>query len=83
VFYISKGFLGAKIRAELDIRKNREKIEKKYEELEKIKIISDKELIRYFPDEIFVPKNVSKQSNNKNFNSILTRLSKKVKKKIL
>ena len=51
--------------------------------LEKIKIISDKELIRYFPDEIFVPKNVSKQSNNKNFNSILTRLSKKVKKKIL
>ena len=83
MFYISKGFLGAKIRAELDIRKNREKIEKKYEELEKIKIISDKELIRYFPDEIFVPKNVSKQSNNKNFNSILTRLSKKVKKKIL
>jgi len=83
MFYISKGFLGAKIRAELDIRKNREKIEKKYEELEKMKIISDKELIRYFPDEIFVPKNVSKQSNNKNFNSILTRLSKKVKKKIL
>ena len=83
MFYISKGFLGAKIRAELDIRKNREKIEKKYEELEKNKIISDKELIKYFPDEIFVPKNVSNQSNNKNFNSILTRLSKKVKKEIL
>ncbi len=83
LFYLSKGFLGAKIKAELDIRKNKDHIIKKYNELEKRKLIPDKELIKYFPDEIFVPKNVSKQSNNKNFNSILTRLSKKVKKKIL
>tara|TARA_Y100000590_G_scaffold46886_1_gene49649 strand:- start:9539 stop:10579 length:1041 start_codon:yes stop_codon:yes gene_type:complete len=83
LFYLSKGFLGAKIKAELDIRKNKDHIIKNYNELEKRKLIPDKELIKYFPDEIFVPKNVSKQSNNKNFNSILTRLSKKVKKKIL
>ena len=83
LFYLSKGFLGAKIKAELDIRKNKDHIIKKYNELEKRKLIPDKELIKYFPDEIFVPKNVSKQSNNKNFNSILTRLSKKVKKEIL
>ena len=83
LFYLSKGFLGAKIKAELDIRKNKDHIIKKYNELEKRKLIPDKQLIKYFPDEIFVPKNVSKQSNNKNFNSILTRLSKKVKKEIL
>jgi len=83
VFYISKGFLNAKIRAELDILKNKKIIENKYLELEKKKIISDKELIEKFPDEIFVPTNVSEQSLNKKFNSLLTRLSKKVKEKII
>jgi len=82
-FYFSKGFLGAKIKAELEIWKNRKIIEKKYYELEKKKIISDGELINNFPDEIFVPINVSQQSMNKTFNSILTKLSKKAKKKII
>ena len=82
-FYFSKGFLGAKIKAELEIWKNKKIIEKKYSELEKKKIISDKELINNLPDEIFVPKNVSQQSMNKTFNSILTKLSKKTKKKII
>ena len=81
-FYFSKGFLGAKIKAESEIRKNKRNIEEKYQELESKKIISDKELIKYFPDEIFVPTNVSQQSMNQTFNSILTRLSKKVKQKI-
>jgi len=83
IFYISKGFLNAKIRAELDILKNKKIIENKYLELEKKKIISDKELIKKFPDEIFVPTNVSEQSLNKKFNSLLTRLSKKIKEKII
>jgi len=82
-FYISKGFLGAKIKAELDIRKNREFIETKYQELEKKKIIPDEKLIQEFPDEIFVPTNVSDNFMNKSFNSILSKLSKKVKKKII
>ena len=82
-FYISKGFLGAKIKAELDIRKNREFIETKYQELEKKKIIPDEKLIQEFPDEIFVPTNVSGGFMNKSFNSILSQLSKKVKKKII
>ena len=82
-FYISKGFLGAKIKAELDIRKNREFIETKYQELEKKKIIPDEKLIQEFPDEIFVPTNVSDGFMNKSFNSILSKLSKKVKKKII
>ena len=81
-FYFSKGFPWAKIKAESDIRKNKEFIEKKYDELEKKKIVSDKELIKNFPDEVFVPTNVSQESINQTFNSILTRLSKKIKQKI-
>ena len=83
IFYISKGFLNAKIRAELDILKNKKIIENKYLELEKKKIIPDKELIKKFPDEIFVPTNVSEQSMNNKFNSLLTRLSKNIKKEII
>jgi len=82
-FYFSKGFLGAKIKAELEIRKNKESIEKKFYELEKKKIVPDEKLIKNFPDEIFVPTNVSQESMNQTFNSILARLSKKVKEKII
>ena len=81
-FYFSKGFLGAKIKAELEIRKNKEIIDNKYHELEGRKIIPDKKLIRNFPDEIFVPTNVSQESMNNSFNSVLTKLSKKIKEKI-
>ena len=81
-FYFSKGFLGAKIRAEIDIRKNKKIIDRKYHELEKKKIVPDKELIKNFPNEIFVPTNVSQESMNQTFNSILTKLSRTVKDKI-
>ena len=82
-FYISKGFLGAKIKAELDIRRNRKFIETKYQELEKKKTVPDEKLIKEFPDEIFVPINVSDNFMNGTFNSVLSKLSKKVKKKII
>ncbi len=82
-FYISKGFLGAKIKAELDIRRNRKFIETKYQELEKKKTVPDEKLIQEFPDEIFVPTNVSDNFMNGSFNSVLSKLSKKVKKKII
>jgi len=82
-FYISKGFLGAKIKAELDIRRNRKFIETKYQELEEKKTVPDEKIIQEFPDEIFVPTNVSDGFMNKSFNSILSKLSKKVKKKII
>ncbi len=83
IFYISKGFLVAKIKAELDIIKNKKHIQEKYRELENKKIISDDKLIKEFPDKIFVPINVAKGSINNSFNSILEKLSTKVKKKIL
>ena len=83
LFYLSKGFLGAKIKAELDIFRNRKTIKIRHDQLEKIKIVSDKDLIEKFPDEIFVPKNVSEPVFNQLFNNILSALSKKVKKKII
>ena len=43
----------------------------------------DKELIKKFPDEIFVPVDVTKGSVNRRFNSILARLIKRAKKSIL
>ncbi len=82
IFYISKGFVGAKIKAELDIKKNKKNIEKKYFELENNKIIQDDELIKKFPDKIFVPVNVAKGNINDFFNSILEKLSKRAKEKI-
>ena len=83
LFYLSKGFLGAKIKAELDIKRNRKHISQKYQEIESKKKIPDSELIRLFPDEIFVPKNVSGTLGSRAFNSILAKLSRKAKDKIL
>ena len=83
IFYISKGFLIAKIRAELDIKRNKDHILKKYNEIEQNKKIPDTEILKNFTDEIFLPKNVSRKITNKFFNLILSTLSKNVKKKIL
>jgi len=82
-FYLSKGFVGSKIKADLDILRNKNSIEKKYQELESKKIVPDEELVKKFPDEIFVPVDVTEGSVNRRFNSILSRLSKKAKKSIL
>jgi GT2 family glycosyltransferase len=83
IFYISKGFIRAKIKAEIEIKKNKKHIQKKYEELESKKLVSDKDLIGLFPDSIFVPKDVSGSIMSKSFNSILAKLSRKAKKSIL
>lgn len=80
IFYLKKGFLGAKIRAEIDIRKNKKHIDGKYTELESRKLVADKELVKQFPDEIFVPNNVSGEYGSKTFNIILSKMSKKVKR---
>ncbi len=82
LYYLSKGFLLAKIKADIDIIKNRKKIEKKYLELENKKIVSDVEILKRFPDEIFVPEIVSVSKINQWFNSIISRLSKNAKKSI-
>jgi hypothetical protein len=83
IFYLTKGFLGSKIRAELDIIKNRKAIKIKYEELESKKIVSDKELIAKFSDSLHVPSNVTGKNTNSVFNSVIQRLSKSAKKSLV
>jgi len=83
MFYLTKGFLGSKIRAELDIIKNRKKIQKRYEELEAKKIISDNELIIKFPDSLYVPSSVTGKNTNSFFNSLIERLSKSAKRSLV
>jgi hypothetical protein len=83
MFYLTKGFLWSKIRAELDIIKNRKAIKTKYEELESKKIVSDKELITKFSDSLHVPSNVTGKNTNSIFNSVIRRLSKSAKKSLV
>ena len=82
IFYISKGFIGAKIKAELDIRRNKNLIQKKYEELEKNKIILDNEIVDLFSDKIFVPQAVASSRINNLFNNLISYLSEKARKRI-
>lgn len=79
IFYLFKGFGKMKFKAYADILKNRKQIKEKYKELEKKKIISDIELIKKLPDEMFIPEQLSTNISSKLFNKILSGLSKLVK----
>ena len=83
IFYISKGFVGSKIKAELDITRNKEQISKKYSELEKKKTIPDIKLVETLSDTIFVPESVTGSMINRIFNSIISILSRSAKRSIL
>ena len=80
--YLVKGFFGVKIKAELNILKNKEKIEKRYLEIEKMKLVTDLEVINKFSDEIWIPKDISNKIGSKLFNRILKRLSNRARKKL-
>jgi GT2 family glycosyltransferase len=83
LFYLSKGYVSAKIQAESDLRKNYEFIKKKQIEIENQKTISDLELIKEFPDRIEVPKDVSEGFHSKIFLNMIEYLSKKAKNKLI
>lgn len=80
--YLLKGMINAKISADLDLFRNRKIILKKYEELEKRKIISDQLLIQKFSNTIFIPDDISKEISGKLFNKILGYLSNRVKNRL-
>ena len=82
IVYISKGFLSAKIKAELDLIKNKELITKKQKEIENEKVISDIELINTFPNRIEIPKFVSDNFLTQLFVNSIEKLSKKAKNKL-
>ncbi len=81
-FYLSKGMIIAKIKADLDIWKNRHIIEEKIKELEKNRTISDTEIIKIFSDKIYLPHRVTSGNTNKLLNFVLERLSRRIRKKI-
>lgn len=82
LYYLSKGFFIAKLRADLDILKNKKTIEERYAQLENKKTVFDKEILNSFSDEIFVPEIVVGSKVNQWFNSIISRLSQNAKNNI-
>ena len=75
-FYLSKGIVKMKILADLEILKNFSTINKKYSEIQKIKVVTDKEIIYSLKNEIRVPKWVVNDKVNDFFNHFLNSLSK-------
>ena len=65
-----------KIKTSLNILKNLTKISKKYDEIQSKRIMSDKEILNIFQDEIQVPRWVASEENSESFNNFLSKLSK-------
>ena len=75
-FYLSKGLIKMKILADIEILKNFKIINKKYSQNQKIKDVSDKEIISYFKNEVDVPQWVINNKINYLFNGFLRGISK-------
>ena len=75
-FYLSKGLIKMKILADLEILKNLKIINKKYSENQKIKNVSDKEIIELFKNEVIVPQWIINNKINSLFNNFLKTISK-------
>ena len=75
-FYLSKGLMKMKFLADLEILKNLKIINKKYSENQKIKNISDKEIIHSFKNEVIVPRWIVNNKINSLFNNFLKTISK-------
>lgn len=75
-FYLSKGLLKMKISADVEILKNFKIINEKYAQNQKIKKLSDHELISQFKDEVKIPNWVVNKKANRAFNRFLSCLSK-------
>jgi hypothetical protein len=75
-FYLSKGLLKMKISADIEILKNFKIINVKYIQNQKIKKLSDRELICQFKNEVKVPNWVINDRVNRLFNRFLDYVSK-------
>ena len=81
--YLLKGMIKSKIQADIEIFRNKKIIHRKYEELEKRKVVSDLDLLKNFSNTIFIPDDVSKDISGKIFNRILNYLSNRARKRLL
>lgn len=75
-FYMSKGIIKMKISADIEILKNFKMINERYARNQKIKKISDRELIHQFKNEINVPSWIVNDRVNRLFNGFLNYVSK-------
>lgn len=76
LFYLKKGFISAKIKANLDILKNFNTISKNHNLIQKNRTINDDELIKKFTNKMEVPQWVIDKENNNFLNKIFEKLSK-------
>lgn len=79
-FYLKKGLVKEKFKASINILKNFNKINQRYKKLENEKIVSDKEIIKNFTDDISVPEWVLKKESSKLLNNFIKQLSKFTRK---
>ena len=79
-FYLKKGMAGQKIKATFSVIKNLKKINQKYNQIQKTRKLSDKEIIKNFQDEIQVPGWMLNKENNRFFNKFLKKLSQMTRK---
>ena len=75
-FYLSKGLGKMKLSADIEILKNMKKINDKYKQNQKIRKVSDRELINQFKNEVVVPQWVINDKTNGFFNRFLVVISK-------
>jgi GT2 family glycosyltransferase len=75
LFYLKKGFILSKIKANIDILKNSKTILKNHSMIQKSRIINDSELIKEFTNNIEIPQWVVEEKNNVLLNKIFEKLS--------
>jgi len=76
LFYLKKGFILEKIKANFDILKKFNQISKNHNLIQKNRIIDDNEIIEKFTNKIEVPKWVIEKENNDFLNKIFENLGK-------
>ena len=79
-FYLKKGFLRQKITASLNIIKNLNHIINRHKKIQMNRLISDREIIQNFTDNIQIPKEVNNKKSNQLLNNFLSFLSKITRK---
>ena len=76
LFYLKKGFIAEKIKANFDILKNHNQISRNHNLIQKNRIVDDNEIIKKFTNKIEVPKWVIEKESNDFLNKIFEKLSK-------
>jgi GT2 family glycosyltransferase len=76
LFYLKKGFILAKIKANLNILKNFNTVSKNYSVIQRNRLVDDNELIKGFTNKIEIPQWVIEKNSNNSLNNIFDKLSK-------